>query len=206
VDVNFLNVCEGWRTEPALDLRSFLGKHFFGFVKADGVENEAAGRTMVVGEDLADNGDELELVGAEIVVGFEVERGRAPEWEPTAREDLRAGAVLGGEEEMMLPRTSSGRLLMRSSSVVRSAGLTRSPSRLRFRGLPPVVPLEPRAMATDAAAAAAAAFFFFMSSGWRGAELWNKVGNFEGFESRDELLQRWAAFKVEEGSRRRFEL
>jgi hypothetical protein len=38
-------------------------------------------------------------------------------------------------------------------------------------------------LATDATAAA-----FFMSSGWRGAELWSKVGNFESW---DELLQRW---------------
>jgi hypothetical protein len=36
--------------EPALVLSGFLGEPFFGFVKADGVEDKAAGRAMAVAE------------------------------------------------------------------------------------------------------------------------------------------------------------
>jgi hypothetical protein len=60
--------------EPALVLSGFLGEPFFGFVKADGVEDKAAGRAMVVGKDLRDDGEELEIVGADAEV-VEVERG-----------------------------------------------------------------------------------------------------------------------------------
>jgi hypothetical protein len=74
-DVEILKVCEGSGMEPPLDLSGFFGKPFFISVKADAVDFEAAGRAMVVGEDLEDNREELEVVGAEAVVGVEVERG-----------------------------------------------------------------------------------------------------------------------------------
>jgi hypothetical protein len=74
-DAKILKFCEGWRTEPALDLKSFFSKPFSVFVKPDAVKDEAAGRASVVREDLGDNGEALELAGAEAVVGHEVERG-----------------------------------------------------------------------------------------------------------------------------------
>jgi hypothetical protein len=74
-DIEILKVCEGSGMEPPLDLSGFFGKPFFIFVKADKVEIKAAGRARVVGEDLGDDAEALEMVGAETIVGVEVERG-----------------------------------------------------------------------------------------------------------------------------------
>lgn len=59
---------------------------------------EAAGGARVVGEDFGDDGEALDVVGAEIVAGVEIERRGSPEGPPSAGDRLRAGAVLGGEQ------------------------------------------------------------------------------------------------------------
>lgn len=73
-DVELLKVSEGSGVEPVLDLSGFLGVPFFRFVEADEAEDETAGRSRVVGEDPGDDGEALELFGAEVVGGVEVER------------------------------------------------------------------------------------------------------------------------------------
>lgn len=97
-DVELLKFGKGPGVEPAVDQRGFLGIPLFGFVKADRAEVKAADGTRVVVEDLGDNGEALEIVEADAVVGVEVEWRGEPERAPSAGEDLRAGAVLRREE------------------------------------------------------------------------------------------------------------
>ena len=90
-DFEILKAGERPGAEPAVDLAWREGP----------AEREPAGGAGVVGEDPGDDGDVLAGVArAEAAVDRQVERrrGRAPEGAPPAREDLRARAVLGGEE------------------------------------------------------------------------------------------------------------
>ena len=65
--------------------------------EAEAVEGEAAGGARVFGENLGGKGDALPFLAGEIV-NIEVEGRGAPQGAPPAGDELRAGAILGGEE------------------------------------------------------------------------------------------------------------